>query len=44
MPYKSAKQSRFLHSQKPEVAAKFDADIKKVALKKMKYKAPKARC
>lgn len=29
MPYKSAKQSRYLHSQKPEVAARFDRDIKK---------------
>jgi hypothetical protein len=41
MPYKSAKQSRYLHSQKPEVAARFDADIKagkKKAIKKGKKK------
>lgn len=29
MPYKSEKQRRYLHSQKPEVAAKFDRDIKR---------------
>lgn len=28
MPYKSEKQRKYLHSQKPEVAAKFDRDIK----------------
>lgn len=28
MPYASKKQSRYLHSQKPEVAKKFDRDIK----------------
>lgn len=28
MPYKSEKQRKYLHSQKPEVAAKFDKDIK----------------
>lgn len=41
MPYKSAKQSRYLHSQKPEVAARFDRDIKagkKPAIQKKKAK------
>jgi len=28
MPYASKKQSAYLHSQKPDVAAKFDKDIK----------------
>ena len=36
MPYKSEKQRKYLHSQKPEVAAKFDKDIK------AKKAAPKA--
>ena len=29
MPFKSAKQRRYLYSQKPEVAAKFAADRKR---------------
>ena len=29
MPFKSAKQRRYLYSQKPEVAAKFAADSKR---------------
>lgn len=40
-PYKSEKQRKYLHSQKPEVAAKFDKDIKagkKPAAKKAKKK------
>lgn len=44
MPYKSAKQSRYLHSQKPEVAARFDRDIKagkKPAVKKTAKKGKK---
>ena len=28
MPYESEKQRRYLHSQKPDVAKKFDKDIK----------------
>lgn len=28
MPYKSDKQRRYLHAAKPEVAARFDRDIK----------------
>ena len=34
MPYASDKQRKYLHSQKPEVAARFDKDIKKGAAKK----------
>jgi len=34
MPYKSAKQRRFLHAVKPEVAAEFDADIRRMRAKK----------
>jgi hypothetical protein len=30
MSYSSDKQRKYLHSQKPEVAAKFDRDIKKM--------------
>lgn len=37
MPYQSDKQRKYLHSQKPEVAARFDKDIR--AKKKA---APKA--
>jgi hypothetical protein len=36
IPYKSAKQRAYLHSQKPEVAAKFDRDIKKTKKKAAK--------
>ena len=28
MPYKSEKQRKYLHAQKPEVAKRFDRDIK----------------
>lgn len=41
MPYKSDKQRKYLHSQKPEVAARFDKDIK--AKKKAAPKAAKKR-
>lgn len=34
MPYKSAKQRRYLHAKKPAVAAKFDAHKKKRRKKK----------
>ena len=30
MPYKSKKQEKFLRANKPEVAKKFDSDIKKM--------------
>jgi len=37
MPYKSKKQEMFLRKNKPEVAKKFDKDIKKMKkMKKMK--------
>lgn len=29
MPYKSEKQRKYLHAAKPEVARKFDKDIKR---------------
>lgn len=41
MPYKSDKQRKYLHSQKPEVAARFDKDIR--AKKKAAPKAAKKR-
>jgi len=41
MPYKSAKQMRYLHSQKPEVAARFDADIKASGKPAIQKKAAK---
>lgn len=34
MPYESDKQRKYLHAKKPEVAARFDRDIKKKAPKK----------
>lgn len=34
MPYKSAKQSRYLHAKKPKVAAKFDAEERKAKSKR----------
>lgn len=33
MPYKSDKQRRYLHSQEPEVAAKFDREERKTKRK-----------
>lgn len=42
-PYKSEKQRKYLHSQKPEVAAKYDKDIKKGAAKKAAPKKAKKR-
>jgi hypothetical protein len=44
MPYASDKQRKYLHSQKPEVAARFDRDIKagkKKAVKKTTRKKGK---
>lgn len=41
MPYKSPKQSRYLHSQKPEVAKKFDRDIRKGVKSKPKKRGKK---
>lgn len=41
MPYKSAKQRAYLHAKKPEVAARFDRDIKakgEPSIKKAKKK------
>jgi hypothetical protein len=29
MPYKSAKQRKYLHAKKPSVAARFDREIRK---------------
>lgn len=40
MPYESEKQRKYLHSQKPEVAAKFDKHSPK---KKAPKAAPKKR-
>lgn len=40
-PYKSAKQRAYLHAKKPEVAARFDRDIKakgEPSIKKAKKK------
>ncbi len=41
MPYASKKQSAYLHSQKPEVAARFDRDIKKSGKPAIKKTATK---
>lgn len=38
MPYKSAKQRRYLHAAKPEVAAKFDRHSARKASKPSKRK------
>lgn len=38
MPYKSQAQSRFMHSQHPEIAKRFDAEIKKGDVKKLPEK------
>lgn len=43
MPYASEKQMRYLHAAKPEVAAKFDADIRAKGVKAVKYRRPKKR-
>ena len=40
-PYKSEKQRKYLHSQKPEVAARFDKDIKAGKKGAAKKAAPK---
>lgn len=34
-PYKSDAQRKFMHSQKPEIAEKWDSEGKKPSLKKM---------
>lgn len=38
MPYKSLAQQRFLHSQKPDVAKRFDAHIKALERRKKRKK------
>lgn len=38
MPYASAKQSSFLHSQKPNIAEKFDKEIKVKQVEAIKRK------
>jgi hypothetical protein len=35
MPYKSKAQSRFMHSQEPEIAKEFDEKTSKSAFKKL---------
>lgn len=42
MPYASEKQRKYLHSQKPEVAARFDREIKGSGKKAVKRAAKKA--
>lgn len=41
MPYKSEKQRKYLHAAKPEVAKKFDKDIKKSGKKAVAKKKGK---
>lgn len=42
MPYKSEAQSRFMHSQHPEIATRWDAEAKKPHKTKVKSAAHKA--
>ncbi len=42
MPYKSEKQRRFMHSEHPEIAARWDAEAKKSHKSKVKSAAHKA--
>lgn len=41
MPFKSAKQRKFLYANKPEVAKKFSKDTKSKSKKKKKTKSKK---